>query len=65
MKVLVALVVIFATCVAAPAIAPPPLTQATLVNKKAHSVPQQSRRIKGQELVSTARGKEVTENRLR
>jgi hypothetical protein len=52
MKVLVAITVIFAAYAAAPAIDTPPITPATLVNKKVPSAPQQSRRVKGQELVS-------------
>jgi hypothetical protein len=54
MKALVALTVILAAYVSAPAIDAPQLTRATLVNKKAASAPQQSRRIKGQELISTS-----------
>lgn len=52
MKVLVAITVIFAAYATAPAIDTPPLTPATFVNKKVPSAPQQSRRVKGQELVS-------------
>jgi hypothetical protein len=53
MKVLVVLAVILASYVATPAIDPPPLAQATIVKKKPASAQEPSRRIKGQELVST------------
>lgn len=53
MKVLVALTVIVVAYVAAAAIIPPTLTQTTVVTRKSATVEPKSRRVKGQELVST------------